>query len=267
MLLGKLAKFGSLDDRVGQPGHGMALALGADWGPQSASSNNTRGDYVILLDIPRRLILLGTAGGAGERCEQAQWDGESGVSSILGAAAIMFRALMTSRRSGESPNILAFSLRAIWRVLFRLEVIGQENLSPGGGTEYRCGRSRFLARRADPVLAHGDVGDFRDRAGRSQELAGAALSSICQCACARSRQALDLRALLREARCGRPPVLFLDTRAAVTGQSMASFDVAALIAEMCAATVIASVSPAPSARFSRAYKRPTSAGAWFQRSN
>jgi non-ribosomal peptide synthetase component E (peptide arylation enzyme) len=29
----------------------------------------------------------------------------------------MFRTLMTSRRSGESPNILVFSLRALWRVL------------------------------------------------------------------------------------------------------------------------------------------------------
>ena len=39
---------------------------------------------------------------------------------------------MTSRRSGESPNILVFSLRALWRVLFRLEVAGWENLAPAG---------------------------------------------------------------------------------------------------------------------------------------
>ncbi len=42
---------------------------------------------------------------------------------------------------------------------------------------------------------------------------------------------LDLRALVRTARSGRPLVLFLDTRAAVAGQSMTSFHVAALIAE------------------------------------
>ena len=41
----------------------------------------------------------------------------------------MFRALMTSRRSGESPSILVFSLRALWRVLLRLEVAGRENLA------------------------------------------------------------------------------------------------------------------------------------------
>ena len=41
----------------------------------------------------------------------------------------MFRALMTSRRSGESPSILVFSLRALWRVLVRLEVAGRENLA------------------------------------------------------------------------------------------------------------------------------------------
>jgi 1-acyl-sn-glycerol-3-phosphate acyltransferase len=44
----------------------------------------------------------------------------------------MFRALMTSRRSGESPSILVFSLRALWRVLFRLEVAGWENLVSAG---------------------------------------------------------------------------------------------------------------------------------------
>ena len=44
----------------------------------------------------------------------------------------MFRALMTSRRSGESPNILVFSLRALWRLVFRLEVVGLENLAPTG---------------------------------------------------------------------------------------------------------------------------------------
>jgi acyl-[acyl-carrier-protein]-phospholipid O-acyltransferase / long-chain-fatty-acid--[acyl-carrier-protein] ligase len=42
----------------------------------------------------------------------------------------MFRTLTTSRRSGESPNILTFCLRAIWRLVFRLEVVGRENLSP-----------------------------------------------------------------------------------------------------------------------------------------
>ena len=39
---------------------------------------------------------------------------------------------MTSRRSGESPSILVFSLRALWRVLFRLEVAGRENLASAG---------------------------------------------------------------------------------------------------------------------------------------
>jgi len=47
-----------------------------------------------------------------------------------------------------------------------------------GGAEPHNGRSRFLARRGDSVLDHGDAGDFRDRAGRSQELASAVLSSI-----------------------------------------------------------------------------------------
>ena len=52
-------------------------------------------------------------------------------------------------------------------------------------------------------------------------------------------KALALRALVRDAKRGRRLVLFLDTRAAVAGQSMASFDVAALIAEKSGAAVTA----------------------------
>jgi acyl-[acyl-carrier-protein]-phospholipid O-acyltransferase / long-chain-fatty-acid--[acyl-carrier-protein] ligase len=32
----------------------------------------------------------------------------------------------------ERPNILVFSLRALWRLLFRLEVVGRENLASAG---------------------------------------------------------------------------------------------------------------------------------------
>ena len=129
----------------------------------------------------------------------------------------MFRTLTTSRRFG-GPNILAF-LRAIWRLVFRLEVVGPGKLAPVGAPNIIVGRSCLLARCADPVLAHGDAGDFRDRAGRSQELAGAALSSIRRCARARSRQAARLtcarargeartaaRSVPRHASRGRRPV-------------------------------------------------------------
>ena len=65
----------------------------------------------------------------------------------------------------------------------------------------------------------------------------------------------SLRALVREARSGRPLVLFLDTRAAVAGQSMASFDAAALIAEKCEALVTPVRLAGSGAHFSLARRR------------
>src|SRR3977135_3845991 len=44
----------------------------------------------------------------------------------------MFRALMTSRRSGERPHIPVCSPRALVRLVFRLEIVGRENLTPTG---------------------------------------------------------------------------------------------------------------------------------------
>jgi acyl-[acyl-carrier-protein]-phospholipid O-acyltransferase / long-chain-fatty-acid--[acyl-carrier-protein] ligase len=143
----------------------------------------------------------------------------------------MFRTLMTSRQSGASPNIPAFALRAIWRLLFRLEVIGQENLAPSGA----------------PSIIAVDHVSWLD-APILFSLTAAPATFVIEPAAAASWPArlflrfvnvrvLDpakpfaLRALVREAKSGRALVLFLDTRAAVAGQSTRSFDVAALIAE------------------------------------
>ena len=81
----------------------------------------------------------------------------------IAAAVYFFRRL--------PANIPAFCLRAIGRLLFRLEVVGQENLVSAGAPNIIAVDARLLARRADPVLAHGDARDFRDRR-RPQRRAG-----------------------------------------------------------------------------------------------
>jgi acyl-[acyl-carrier-protein]-phospholipid O-acyltransferase/long-chain-fatty-acid--[acyl-carrier-protein] ligase len=149
----------------------------------------------------------------------------------------MFRALMTSRRSGESPNILVFSLRALWRLVFRLEVVGLENLAPTG----------------TPNIVAVDHVSWLD-APILFSLLETPATFVIEPAAAKSwpqrlflrfadtrlldpTKPFDLRALVREARRGRGLVLFLDTRSAVAGRSIMSFDVAALVAEKSDALV------------------------------
>jgi hypothetical protein len=94
----------------------------------------------------------------------------------------MFRALMTSRRSGESPSILVFSLRALWRVLFRLEVAGWENLASAGAPNIVV--VDHVSWLDAPILfSLMETPAIRDRARRSQELASAALLRSPMLAC------------------------------------------------------------------------------------
>jgi acyl-[acyl-carrier-protein]-phospholipid O-acyltransferase/long-chain-fatty-acid--[acyl-carrier-protein] ligase len=147
----------------------------------------------------------------------------------LAAAIYFFRRL--------PANILAFALRAMGRVLFRLEVGGQDNLAPAGA----------------PNVVVVDHVSWLD-APILFSLMETPATFVIEPAAAKSRPArlclrfadarvldhgkpLDLRALAREAKLGRRLVLFLDTRAAVSGQSMMSFDVAALIAKQSDALV------------------------------
>jgi acyl-[acyl-carrier-protein]-phospholipid O-acyltransferase / long-chain-fatty-acid--[acyl-carrier-protein] ligase len=147
-----------------------------------------------------------------------------GVANIA-AAIYFFRRL--------PANILALCLRALWRLLFRLEVVGGENLAPAGGANviavnhvsWLDAPILFSLMERSPVFA------IEPAAAKSWPA-----RIFLRFADARAldpARPLDLRALVREARDGRRLVLFLDTRAAVAGQSMKSFDAAALIADQC----------------------------------
>jgi acyl-[acyl-carrier-protein]-phospholipid O-acyltransferase / long-chain-fatty-acid--[acyl-carrier-protein] ligase len=149
----------------------------------------------------------------------------------IAAAVYFFRQLPV--------NILAFSLRALWRLLFRLEVVGKENLAfaetPNivvvDHISWLDAPILFSLLETPPTFV------IEPNAAKSWPA-----RLFLRCADARvidPARPFELRALVREARSGRRLVFFLDTRAAVAGQSMASFDVAALIAHKSGATVTA----------------------------
>ncbi len=151
-----------------------------------------------------------------------------GVANIA-AAIYFFRHL--------PANILAFSLRALWRLLFRLEVVGRENLLSAGETSIVA--VNHVSWLDAPILfslmekpATFAIEPAAVKSWPARLFFHFADARVLDPACP-----LNLRALIREARGGRSLVLFLDTRAAVAGPSMTSFDAAALIAETCDALI------------------------------
>jgi acyl-[acyl-carrier-protein]-phospholipid O-acyltransferase / long-chain-fatty-acid--[acyl-carrier-protein] ligase len=151
-----------------------------------------------------------------------------GVANIA-AAIYFFRRL--------PANILALCLSALWRLLFRLEVVGRENLAPTGATNviainhvsWLDAPILFSLMEPPPMFA------IEPAAAKSWPA-----RLFLRFADARAldpARPLDLRTLIREAKGGRRLLLFLDTRAAVAGQSMKSFDAAALIADQYEALV------------------------------
>jgi acyl-[acyl-carrier-protein]-phospholipid O-acyltransferase / long-chain-fatty-acid--[acyl-carrier-protein] ligase len=181
-----------------------------------------------------------------------------GVANI--SAAIYFFRRMPA-------NILAFCLRTIWRLLFRLEVVGRENLAaPGGPHIVAVDHVSWLDA---PVLYSlmETPPTFAIEPAAAKSWPARLFFRFADARILDPARPLSLRALTREPRSGRRLVLFLDTRAAVAGQSMTSFDVTALIAEKCDALVTRSGWPGQSALFSRAFPRLTSAGACSRRSN
>ena len=103
-----------------------------------------------------------------------------GVANI-GAAVYLFRRL--------PANFLAFFLRVVWRVLFRLEVKGLENLPPPGTREHHRHQSRVVPRRPDHAVADGPAAGVRHRPRHRRALVDQALSQARRRAPARSRPA------------------------------------------------------------------------------
>ena len=147
-----------------------------------------------------------------------------GVANIVAAIYFFHRT---------PTNILAFCLRTIWRLLFRLEVVGQENLAPAGApniisvdhVSWLDASVLYSLMETPPT--------FTIEPAAAKSWPARLFFRFADARVLDPARPLNLRTLTREARSGRRLVLFLDTRAAVAGQSMPSFDVAALIAEKC----------------------------------
>jgi acyl-[acyl-carrier-protein]-phospholipid O-acyltransferase / long-chain-fatty-acid--[acyl-carrier-protein] ligase len=134
-------------------------------------------------------------------------------------------------------KILAFSLRALWRVLFRLEVTGLENLAPAGAPNIVA--INHVSWLDAPILFSlmETPATFAIEPAAAKSWPARLFLRAADARVLDPARPLEARALVREARSERMLVVFLDTRAAVAGQSMTSFDAAALIAEKCKALV------------------------------
>ena len=100
-----------------------------------------------------------------------------GFANVL-AAIYFFRRL--------PANVLAFVLRVLWRILFRLEVKGRENLPPAGVAGRHRRRPRLFPRRADPVFADGRAAALRHRSRLPEPLVDEGLPKVRRGASARS---------------------------------------------------------------------------------
>ena len=141
----------------------------------------------------------------------------------IAAAIYFFRRL--------PANIPAFCLRALCRALFRLEVVGRENLEP-------TGRPTVIAINHVSSLDAPIVFSLIDApplfAVDPACVKGWPARLFLKFADARlfdPARPLSVRALAREVRGGRRLAMFLDSQAAITGRSMKTYDAAALIAE------------------------------------
>ena len=152
-----------------------------------------------------------------------------GVANIA-AAIYFFRRL--------PANIFAFTLGALCRALFRLEVVGQENLEP-------TGRPNVIAVNHVSSLDLAIVFSLIDApplfAIDPACVKGWPARLFLKFVDARllgPARPLAARALAREVRGGRRLAVFLDSQAVITGRSMKTYDAAALIAEKSEALVI-----------------------------
>jgi acyl-[acyl-carrier-protein]-phospholipid O-acyltransferase / long-chain-fatty-acid--[acyl-carrier-protein] ligase len=149
--------------------------------------------------------------------------------SNIAAAIYFFRRL--------PANIAAFSLRALWRALFRLEVRGRENLAPTSApnliavnhVSWLDAPILYSLMEPPPV--------FAIEPALAKTWPARLFLHFAEARPLDPARPLSLRALARETLAGRRLAVFLDTRAAVSGQSMKTYDVAALIADKSGALI------------------------------
>ncbi|MBV9287753.1 MAG: acyl-[ACP]--phospholipid O-acyltransferase [Hyphomicrobiales bacterium] len=159
---------------------------------------------------------------------------EPGALIILGfanaAAAIYFFRRLPA-------NFLAFLVRAVLAVLFRLEVKGVENLPrPGAPALVAVDHVSFL----DGVILFALMDEPPLIAIDKSALRRSWMRPLLALAHARRLdpgRPLGVRALVNEIRAGRPTLVFPEGRIAVAGAPMKVFESSAFVAQMCGAPV------------------------------
>ena len=108
-----------------------------------------------------------------------------GLANVV-AAIYFFRRL--------PADFLAFALRVLWRLAFRLEVVGLENLAKAGARKRHRGQSRLLSRRPDRPVGARRRARGRHRCGDGQALVDQAVPETVRRARARPERARWRRA-------------------------------------------------------------------------
>jgi acyl-[acyl-carrier-protein]-phospholipid O-acyltransferase/long-chain-fatty-acid--[acyl-carrier-protein] ligase len=149
--------------------------------------------------------------------------------SNIAAAIYFFRRL--------PANILAFTLRALWRALYRLEVVGRENLAPTKAPNVvAIDHVSWL----DAPIVYSLMEPpplFAIEPALARSWPARVFFRFAEPRALDPARPLSLRALAREAKSGRRLAMFIDTRAAAAGQSMKTYDAAALVANQSGALV------------------------------
>jgi acyl-[acyl-carrier-protein]-phospholipid O-acyltransferase/long-chain-fatty-acid--[acyl-carrier-protein] ligase len=151
-----------------------------------------------------------------------------GVANIL-AAIYFFRRL--------PANFLAFFLRGVWRIVFRLEVKGLENLPPAGSRNVvAVNHVSFLDA---PIILSllDDAPIFAIDDGIARLWWVKIFAKLCDARPLDPTKPLATRALIQDVRAGRRLIIFPEGRITVTGSLMKIYDGAAMIAEKAEAIV------------------------------
>ena len=185
---------------------------------------------------------------------------ESTAMALLGlanfaAAAYFFRRL--------PANFLVFVLRALWRVVLRLEIVGLDRLPPTGT------RSIVAVNHVSLLDAPIILSLLEDRpllvidAALTRHWWIRPLLKLCDARPLDSSKPLAARQLVTEVREGRRLVIFPEGRSTVTGSLMKIFAGAAMIADMGEALITPVRIEGPDrTRFSR-LRLPETRRAWF----
>ena len=154
--------------------------------------------------------------------------------AVLGVANIAAAIYLLPPSAREHRRL---SLRALWRVLFRLEVVGRENLGPTTAPNVLAiNHVSWL----DAPIVYSLMDPpplFAVESALAKSWAARFFLRFAEARAVDPIRPLSLPRAHCEAKGGRRLAVFLDARAAVSGQSMTTFDAAGLVADRSGALV------------------------------